>query len=179
MIRKFARIIAPQQMLIRIFADHERWPLWMPGIERATTVQRTDELVIVDLEQHQMGRRFNQRVQCQVVGSTVRQQQITGLFKRWQAIWSFGPAPGGAGTIVSCELDVDLGMIALLAPARLVQDGIDRIFDETVGGAQREVHLQQTAFQEGIEAEGETLLEVYESQGSIEVWVAGRRIEFA
>lgn len=176
MIRKFARINAPVQMLTEIFADSRRWPQWMAGIEKATLVRTSDGLGIVDLELQTMGRRFEQRIECRLAGSAIRMKQVSGILKKWESTWSFAPAPGETGTTVACELDFDLGMMALVVPARRVQDEIDRAFDETIAGVRREVHARTAARDHGGEP-GETLLEVYETGTGFEVLVVGRRFE--
>lgn len=175
MIRKFARVNAPAGALLDIFADSDRWPSWMPGVERSDVVQRSAEVLIVDIVQHQMGQRLKLRIESRFVGSTVRQHQVKGIFKRWQAVWSFNPSPSGIGTTVSCELDIDLGMMAMIAPARLVQKNVDRFFDDTIAGAEREFRNREAESTES-ESGGETLLEVFETQTGLEVWIAGRRM---
>jgi ribosome-associated toxin RatA of RatAB toxin-antitoxin module len=164
-------------MLIAIFADTTRWSEWMPGIEKATPVHAPDGLSVIDLDLQMMGHRFKQRLECRVVGSTVRMRQVSGVLKKWQSTWAFGPAPGNAGTTASCELDVDLGMMALVIPARFIQDEIDRVFDETVAGARREVQLRTEARRIAASASGETLLEVFETRTGFEVWIGGRRVD--
>ncbi len=177
MIRKYARLNAPVQLLTDIFADTGRWDHWMPGVERVTSVRASGNMEIVDLDLRHMGRQFRQRVERRVIGSSVRVKQISGLFKSWQSTWSFSPAPGDAGTTVSSEQEFDLGMMALVVPARWVQDEIDRLFDETVAGARRELHARASATGAGAEESGETVLEVYETRTGFEVWVGGRRFD--
>lgn len=177
MIRKFARINAPVPTLTGIFADTDRWPLWMSGVETATSVRSTDDLEIVDLEIRTMGRKLEQRIECRVTGSTVRMEQISGFLKKWNSVWNFSPAPGDAGTTVSLELDFDLGMMGMVVPARAIQSEIDRAFDETVEGAKREVLAKIAARDAGGEQPGETVLEIWETRTGFEVLVAGRRLE--
>jgi len=177
MMRKFAKINATVQLLVEIFADSGRWTHWMPGVRHAVLVRSSDGLSIVDLDVHDMGRSFKQRVECRVTGSSVRIRQISGFLKKWQSTWSFGPAPGNSGTTATCELDVDLGMMSLVVPARLVQNQIDRVFDETVAGARREVQARASARSAAGEEAGETVLEVFETRTGFEVRVGGRRFE--
>lgn len=175
MIRKFARVACPERDLLDLFADGENWKSWMPGLGRSTLVSRSQNEMVVDIVQEHLGRNHELRIESRFVGSTVRQQQIRGFFKRWQAVWSFSPSPGGSGTTVSCELDIDLGMMGLLAPARVVQGSVDRFFDDTVAGAERALRARERQ-PSGAGDRGETLLEVFETRTGLEVWVAGRKV---
>jgi len=174
MIRKFARMKPPPELLVGFFSDTSRWPRWMPGVVEARTIRRTMDSELVNVTQDIMGRRFRQRFEHRIVGQTVRQRQVKGVFKGWRATWSFDPAPERRGTTLCCELDFDLGMMGMMMPTRAVQREIDRIFEATVAGAERELrHWGADRDDDHGEA---PLLEVYPSQHGLEVWIAGKRV---
>lgn len=177
MIRKFGRIDAPPDAVARLFADVESWPAWMPGVKGLRVVERGERRLHIDVTQQFLGRDFRQELDARPSATGVALRQTEGVFRRWEAHWRFAPPPDGHGTTVSLELDFDLGWLAWLSPRALVQSTLDRLFTEGLQRAEQRLAAHPGALPEpSAAAEGEVLLQVFETDGGLEIVAAGRRL---
>jgi ribosome-associated toxin RatA of RatAB toxin-antitoxin module len=175
MIRKFARIDAPVEVVREIFHDTHGWAGWMPGIKRLRVLVETDDSAVVEFVQEYMGRSFTQVLDCQFRGDRLKQTQTSGWFKRWEASWRFFKPPEQSGTTVSCELHVEIGLIGLITPRRLVQRAIDEIYNGIIRGARTRARAVVMQRKEPLQVAGETLLQVFETAGGLEIRIGDKK----
>ena len=114
------------------------------------------------------------RQRCRIEPDGLRQSQISGKFKSWESRWRFVTPPEGQGTTVSCEMQLDPGLVALLLPNRVLRGFLDRLYEECLSGAEAQA-LALSATAEAPRAEQETLLQVFETDAGLEIWVEGQR----
>ncbi len=176
--KKYGRVEARADRVRDVFFDVETWPRWMPGIERAAVLERTDEMTVMFVEQRYWGRRFSQEVECRFRSDGLDQHQRSGFFDRWEARWRIRPAPGGRGATFICEYDAELGGIAgLLITRRKLHLLFDQIFQGIVNGLEEEIRRRDIEYS-STAAETlreEILLQVFETGGELEVWLEGEK----
>jgi hypothetical protein len=142
-IRKFARLDAPPEVVARMFHDLESWPGWMAGMRSVRILERRDppehpEAVrVVEVVQVQAGRTLRQTLECRLEPRGLVQRQVRGRLRRWDATWRFMEPPDGRGTTISLELEIELGLLGAVIPTRMVQAIIDDIFVATVRTARQ------------------------------------------
>lgn len=178
MIRKFGRLDAPRDAVARLFGDVEAWPQWMPGVKRLAVLARDERGLRIGVSQSFLGREFRQELEVRTSAASVALRQTAGAFRRWESTWRFSPPPDGSGTTVSLELDFDLGLLEWLSPRALVQGALDRLFAEGLQRAGQRLRspAAPAAAEPAAAAEGDVLLQVFQTEGGLEIVVAGRRI---
>jgi len=176
-IRKYGRIDAPRELVRSIFIEPEEWPLWFPGVEVVTIIDRSEARFEVEVDGRYMGRRMHGRIECVVQPHGMVQRQLSGWLKKWDTHWRFLTPPDGRGTTLACEVDLDLGMVGVLTPNRMIHSFVGRVFGDTVEQLNRRALELQTGFEESEPTTTEELplLQMYETPDGLELWVAGKR----
>lgn len=173
-VRKFAHLPAPPALVQEIFADVESWPAWMPGVRSVEVLERSGERVRATVDQTLRGRSARQLMEFHFHPDGMRQIQLAGWFKKWDARWRFLDPPERGGTTVALTVDLDLGLVGLLSPRSLVESTIDDIFRQVVRGAGS--RTEEAMRRGGIAGEpGEILVEILQVPGGLEVKWASRR----
>ncbi len=174
MIKKLFRVDAPVPLVKDMFCDSDAWPRWMPGVESCRTLKEGKDFRVIEVHQSLHGRSFVQKREMRFAGNRMKQRQLTGWFRSWKSDWNFHQPPDGKGTTVSLSVDYDLGVRGLITPRWLVQRMSVRVLDETI--ARAKVRARELAAKPRPEAaaEGESLLQIYETPDGLEVWFAGR-----
>lgn len=171
--RRFAIIDVPPDIVRQVFVDFVRWPEWMPGVQEVTILEASDDQAVLDVLHHQFGQTFHIKQRCWIESDGLRQSQISGKFKTWEARWRFVTPPEGEGTTVSCEMQLDPGLVAWILPKRMLRGLLDRLFDECLDRAEAQALLLTDTAEVG--AGEETLLQVFETESGLEIWVEGQR----
>lgn len=172
--RRFGSIDAPEEVVRQVFFDFVRWPEWMPGVQKVTVLEADDDQAVLDVVHHQFGQTFHIKQRCRIETDGLRQSQITGKFKSWESRWRFVTPPEGGGTTVSCEMQLDPGLVAWILPKRVLRGFLDHLFEDCLSGAEAQARIvTDTARAPG--AERETLLQVFETDTGLEIWVEGKR----
>jgi ribosome-associated toxin RatA of RatAB toxin-antitoxin module len=171
--RRFASIDAPQEVVRQVFVDFVRWPEWMPGVKEVTILEATDDQAVLDVLHHQFGQSFHIKQRCRIEADGLRQSQIKGKFRSWESRWRFVTPPEGEGTTVSCEMQLDPGMVAWILPRRVLRGFLDRIFEDCLAGAEEQARILTDAAE--AEAAEDTLLQVFETDEGLEIWIEGQR----
>lgn len=178
MIRKYARIDAEPYTVKAIFRDVEHWPSWMPTIESLKVLERSEDLTLVETRERLMGRVTTRRLEIRGDNQGYTETQVAGRLKRWRTVWRFAEPPVGHGTVVSTEIDIDLGLLGYLVPRRTVQRMIDVLHEEIVSRAEArarrmEARRQSTVW--GVLPGQQLTIRVYETPTELEVWFGERR----
>jgi ribosome-associated toxin RatA of RatAB toxin-antitoxin module len=171
--RRFAIIDAPPDVVRQVFVDFARWPEWMPGVQEVAILEASEDHAVLDVRHHQFGQTFHIKQRCWIESDGLRQSQISGKFKAWEARWRFVTPPEGEGTTVSCEMQLDPGLVAWILPKRMLRGLLDRLFDDCLNGAEAQAQLLTGTAE--ADAGEETLLQVFETKSGLEIWVEGRR----
>jgi len=172
--RRFASIDAPAEVVRQVFVDFVRWPEWMPGVQEVTVLEADDDQALIDVVHQQFGQTFHIKQRCRIEPDGLRQSQISGKFKSWESRWRFVAPPEGEGTTVSCEMQLDPGLVAWILPRRVLRGFLDSLFEDCLRGAEAQARIvSDTAKAPG--AERETLLQVFETDSGLEIWIEGRR----
>jgi ribosome-associated toxin RatA of RatAB toxin-antitoxin module len=172
--RRFASLDAPADVVRQVFIDFVRWPEWMPGVREVTIVETGENEVVLDVLHHQFGQTFHVKQRCLIEPDGLLQSQIAGKFKSWESRWRFATPPEGQGTTVSCEMQLDPGIVAWILPRGLLRGLLDRLFEECLSGAEEQARILADAA-EVPAADGDVLLQVFETDTGLEIWVEGRR----
>jgi len=172
--RRFGSIDAPEEVVRQVFYDFVRWPEWMPGVREVTVLEADDNQAVLECIHHQFGQTFRIKQRCRIEPDGLRQSQISGKFKSWESRWRFVTPPEGEGTTVSCEMQLDPGLVAFFLPKRVLRGFLDRIYEDCLSGAEAQA-LALTATAEAQGAVPETLLQVFETDSGLEIWIEGRR----
>jgi hypothetical protein len=175
MIRKFARIDAPVEVVREIFLDPHGWTGWMPGVKCLRVLVETDTATVIEVVQEYKGRTFTQVFDCQFRVDGMKQIQTSGWFKRWEASWRIFKPPDHTGTTVSCELEVETGLIGLITPRSMVQRAIDDIYNGVIRGARTRARTLAVQRKEPLQAAGETVLQVFETAAGLEIRIGDKR----
>lgn len=175
-VRKFAHLHGAPERIRALFVDIEGWPLWMPGVSRVEVLDRSGERLRAAVDQALRGRTARQIMEFRLSADGMRQIQLEGWFKKWDARWRFLEPPDGAGTTIALTVDLDLGFVGLLTPRSLVESTIDGIFRDVVGAARARLEDLRRLQPPGEGGEpGEVLLEIFEVAGGLEVVWGERR----
>jgi ribosome-associated toxin RatA of RatAB toxin-antitoxin module len=172
--RRISRTDAPVDVMCNVLIDYDRWPEWMPGVQRVDILESDGVESLVEVIVHQYGRKLRQLQRCRAEPDGLRQTQIEGLFKKWETRWRVVAPPEGEGSTISLWMDVDPGFVGRLLPGGMWRGILDRLFEECLTGAEAQAHAlteQPTA----TPADHEVLLQVFETDHGLEVWVEGRR----
>ncbi len=172
--RRFGSIDAPVESVRQVFVDFVRWPEWMPGVQEVTILEADEHQSVIDVVHHQFGQTFHIKQRCRIEPDGLRQSQISGKFKSWESRWRFVTPPEGEGTTVSCEMQLDPGLVAWVLPKRVLRGFLDRLYEDCLAGAAAQA-LAITGTAEAAGAERETLLQVFETDAGLEIWIEGRR----
>ena len=178
MIRKYARIDAQPRTVKRIFRDVKNWPAWMPTVETLQIIEQSDDRTLVATRERLMGRVATRQLELRFDNQGFTETQVSGRLKRWQTIWRFTEPPTGSGTVVSTQLDVDLGLMRYLIGKGTLQRTIDRMHEELVGRAEArarrmEARRQSTVW--GVLPGQQLNIRVYETPTELEIWFGERR----
>lgn len=173
-LRKFARLPGPPVLVREIFVAVEAWPRWMPGVNGVEVLERTPERVRATVDQTLRGRSVRQLMEFQLHRDGMRQLQIEGWFKKWDARWRFLDPPDREGTTVALTVELDLGLAGLFSPRSLVDATIDEIFRQVVEGATSRVEEVLRGRTAALE-KGELVIEILEVPGGLELIWSGRR----
>lgn len=179
MIRKFATIDAPVELVTEMFLDVRQWHCWMPGIKRLEILEEGQGSLVVAIDQELLGRSTRQVLECHPRDDGMSQHQRSGWMRRWHAEWRFFPPPDGCGTTVSCEIDAELGLLGLLTPKRMLERLTDRLFAEMIeqGRLRARALLAKHRENAGGPGRGQVLLQIFETAAGLEVVLDGRRYE--
>lgn len=171
--RRFGSIDLPEEVVQQVFVDFVRWPEWMPGVKEVTILERGNHQVTLDVLHHQFGQTFHITQRCIIEADGLRQSQISGKFRSWEARWRFVTPPEGRGTTVSCEMQLDPGLVAWILPRRVLHGFLDRLFEDCLHGAEAQARAVIGAGDSA--PEREVLLQVFETDSGLEIWFEGRR----
>jgi ribosome-associated toxin RatA of RatAB toxin-antitoxin module len=171
--RRFGSIDAPVEVVRTVFTDFEKWPQWMPGVQSVTVLETGDDHAVLDVVHQQFGQNFHIKQRCLIEREGLRQNQISGKFRSWESRWRFVTPPEGEGTTVSCEMHLDPGMVAFVLPKRVLRGFLDRLFEDCLSGA--EAQARSLAGVPEVPSDGDALLQVFETDDGLEIWVEGRR----
>lgn len=179
MIKKFARIDAPMNLVRSLFTDVASWPLWMPGVKSVKVLKQAENYILVELKQVRKGWEFIQEMEYRLDAAGVKQKQTRGWFKHWEADWRFMQPPDKRGTTVSVSLRFEMGMLGFFTPSRLIQETMDQMFDEIMDKAERRARaLMAKPITVGLEtsSEEETVLEIFQTPAGLEIWIEGKKV---
>jgi ribosome-associated toxin RatA of RatAB toxin-antitoxin module len=178
LIHKFGTVDAPVDVVRRYFSDIESWPQWMPTVRAVRILERSEKRVVAEIDRVQRRRTQTATFEFNVDPTGQRERQIKGPAKRWEADWRFQVGPRNTGTVVSCRLELDMGIAGLFAPAKLIQRWIDHTFDETLRGVGDQARLvgATRAAGESAQAEAEiSSIRVFATPTELEIWIGDRK----
>ena len=178
MIRKYARIDAEPHTVKAIFRDVKNWPTWMPSIDALRVLEHEGDRFLVVTRERLMGRVTTRQLEIRFDHRGYTETQLAGRLKHWQTTWRFAEPPTGSGTVVSTQIDIQLGLLRYLVPNRMLQRVIDRSYEGIVGRAEArarrlEARRQSTVW--GLGPGQELKIRVYETPTELEVWFGERR----
>ena len=178
MIRKYARMEAIPQTVLAIFRDVRKWPSWMPTIESLEVLEESEDRTVVEVRERLMGRVTTRRLEIRFDEQGYTEKQISGRLKHWSTVWRFAKPPTGTGTVVSTQIDIDLGMMKLVWPKRTVQRAIDELHEQIVSRAEARARRRETLHVPtvwGVRPGERLSIKVYETPTELEVWFGERR----
>ncbi|MCP4661760.1 MAG: hypothetical protein GY856_40680 [bacterium] len=174
MIKKLIRIDAPLRLVKDMFCDTDAWPQWMPGVNSCRTLREGDDCRVIEVHLSMQGKSFLQTREVRFAGNRVKQRQVAGWFRSWESEFSFHQPPDGKGTTISLRIDFDLGVRGLIIPRWVIQRMSVRLLDETTARAKARARELMAKPRPEAAAEGESLLQIYETPDGLELWFAGR-----
>jgi len=172
--RRISRSNAPPDVVLEVLKDYERWPEWMPGVKQVEILDRDGLETIVEVYLRQYGRNLRQKQRCRVEPDGLRHTQLEGQFKTWEAQWRVVAPPEGDGSTVSLWMDVDPGLVGRLLPGGVWRGILDRLFEDCLAGVEAQA-LALTKQPVAASEKSDVLLQVFETDDGLEVWVEGRR----
>lgn len=177
MIKKFASIHAPVQIVSKVFTDLESWQEWMPGLRQLKILERQGDTILTEMTQVQMGRKLTQKMELQISPRGMKQRQITGWFRKWEGEWRFLESPDKVGTTVSVAMDIEAGR---LIPKFLVFDTFSEIFGKLMKAAEarsKELFKKDPTLapRKITELAEEKLLQIYQTPAGLEIWIGEKR----
>jgi len=178
LIHKFGTVDAPVEMVRGHFADIESWPQWMPTVRAVRIIERSEKRVVAEIDRVQRRRTQTTAFEFRFDATGQRERQVRGPARKWEADWRFQVGPRNAGTVVSCRLELDLGMMGLLAPARSIQRWIDRTFEEVLQGLRAQTRLERSVRAAGESEQPEAQiasLRVIATPTELEIWIGDRK----
>ncbi len=176
MIRKFGSVGAPPNLVRRIFLDLESWPIWMPGIRAVRILERSGDQVVAEVQHARRPGFRKARLELREHSTGYFERQV-GSQAKWEADWRFLEEPRGRGTVVSCRIDFDLGLIGALAPRGMVQKFIDRTFDQALSGASGRARMtmaEHPVASEPVDA-ASLRIRVFATPLELEIWIGDRK----
>ncbi len=179
MIRKYARVDAKPYTVKTIFRDVKSWASWMPTIDALRVLEEHEDRTLIETRERLMGRVTTRRLEIRFDNQGFTETQVAGRLRRWQTIWRFAEPPAGDGTVVSTQIDIDLGgVLRYLVPQRTVQRMVDTLHEEIVSRAEArarrlEARRQPTVW--GVLPGQRLTIRVYETPTELEVWFGDRR----
>ena len=174
MIREVGLLEAPVAAVRALFADLEGWPGWMPGMlaTRILNPEAAGEVRRVEVRQKFQGRTARHILEIHLSEDRLLQKGVQG-WPRWQGEWRFQPAPRG-GTTVSLELELELGMMALLSPKGWVQRFARTLFQDTLTNARQALHRRAIDESGATTDQGDPVLfALYETPEGLELLLEG------
>jgi ribosome-associated toxin RatA of RatAB toxin-antitoxin module len=181
MIRKLTEIRAPHEPVRELFLDIEAWPQWMPGIRRAKIQKRGEGFAEVELRTVFRGTEYEQVMEFRMYADRFQQRQISGRFKKWWAEWRFQRAANDSHTVLNMALDIDLGLVGMFIPSRMVDSALNDWFTQLVQQAEKRL-LQQELRQQATapkplppDSAPERIIGVFQTAKGLEVWVREQR----
>jgi len=172
--RRIGRIDAPVDVVRAVLADVERWTDWMPGVTQVTILESDGIESVLDVHHRQFGRIFRQKEWCRIEPDGLRQKLLEGQFKKWESRWRVLAPPDGEGSTVSLRMEVDPGFVGRLIPSGVWRGMLDRLFEECLSGAEAQAQTL-TEKPAAARVDQEVLLQVFETDDGLEVWIEGRR----
>lgn len=178
MIRKFGTVEVPVEVVRRTFADLESWPQWMPTVRAVRVLERSENRGVAEIDRFQRRRVQTTTFEFVFKPNGQIERQIAGPARKWESAWRFQDGPHGTGTLVSCRLDLDMGLLGLLAPSKMIQKWIDRTFAKTLRAVQDQAKLAQTASatDKTVQADAQTSgIQVFATPTELEIWIGDRK----
>lgn len=178
MIRKYARVDAQPHTVKSIFRNVQGWASWMPTIESLRILEHAGDRTLVETRERLMGRVTTRRLEIVTDEQGYTETQVAGRLKRWRTVWRFAEPPTGRGTVVSTDIDIDLGLIGFLVPRHRVQRTIDELHETIVSRAEArarrlEARRQPTVW--GVLPGQQLTIKLYETPHELEIWFGERR----
>jgi ribosome-associated toxin RatA of RatAB toxin-antitoxin module len=178
LIRKYARLDVKPETVRDLFRAVEQWPSWLPTVESLQVLEQTGDRAQVVIRQRLAGRVMTQRLALRFDAQGHTETQISGRLKHWKAVWRFTEPPAGSGTVVSTQIDLDLGLMKYMFSKRKVQRTIDDLHEQIVSRAEararrREARRMPTVW--GVLPGQKLAIRVYETPTELEVWFGERR----
>jgi len=178
LIRKFGIVDAPIPVIRDIFADLEAWPQWMPTVRAVRVLERSQERALAEVDRIHRRRVQTTTFEYRFGPDGQTERQVAGIAKKWESAWRYETGPHGQGTLVSCRLDLDMGFVGWFAPAKMIQDWIDRTFDKTLRALGEQAQLIEPRARPDEPTRTEihpSTIQVFATPGELEVWVDGRK----
>ncbi len=177
MIRKFGTVDAPVEVVRALFADIESWPQWMPTVREVRVLERSETRVLAEIDRIQRRRVQTTTFEFLFSSNGQIERQIAGMAKKWESNWRFQTGPRNTGTLVSCRLDLDMGLMGLLAPSRMIQRWIDETFEKTLRGAREQARLPDaaTAVVGAEPAAPVPRVQIFATPTELEIWIGDRK----
>lgn len=171
MIHLLSRVSIPPEAALESFRDIDSWPQWMPGLQKLEIRERHEDRFVVFAVQRQMGLTWSQLQEISITPEGLRQRQLEGNLRRWDADWRFLRPPDGNGTTISLKVDFDLGFLGTFFPGRALQRSLDNLFEKVVQEIERRGMTPEVVQA----AEPKTFLRVVRTLRGLEVEIAGER----
>jgi len=179
MIRKFGSLEASPEVARRTLLDLESWPEWMPNIRSLEVLERSESRIVAAVRRAEYGTVHNTRLEFLLTPTGYVERQLSGMARKWEGDWQFQPAPGGEGSVVSCRLEVDLGLFGIFMPRRAVQRVVDRTFEEILRRVDQRVSGGKS-ISAATAADARTALDVgririLATPSRLEIWLGDRK----
>jgi len=178
MIRKFGGVDAPPEEVRRILLDIESWPQWMPNIRATRVLERSEKRILAEVTRAEFGAVHKTRLEFLLSATGYLERQVKGFTRRWEGDWRIVGSPTGHGSIVSCKLEVDLGIYGIFMPGRVLQRTIDRSFEKIMRGVEKRVerqHNDSTTDRSGSLLDGVDRIQVFATPTGLEIWLDDRK----
>ena len=176
--RKAGHIQAPPEVVSRMFSNVQRWTAWMPGVRSVRVLEEREDEVIALVQQRWFGRELDQKWALSIQEGGLLQRQLEGSFKKWEMAWSFTPPPDQDGTTIMVDIRFDLGLLGRFTPGWVIEDTLDRMFEEVVDKAEaraRAILAGDTLSAPIAFNLSDALLRVFQTDQGLELEFAGRR----
>ncbi len=158
-----------------IFADIDNWHRWMPGLQSTRILERSENSARLVMDQRFHGRKIDQELTCRFSPMEVHQQQIRGHLRHWECRWSFAPSPDGRGTTISAGLHVELdGIMGLFVTDRLLGEFLEQSFRDTLQRLEQWGRKQDSTAAAAIQPGEDVILQVFETDQGLEMWLDGK-----
>ncbi|MCP4202724.1 MAG: hypothetical protein GY769_12415 [bacterium] len=178
MIRKFGTVDAPVEVVRGLFANLESWPQWMPAVREVRVLERSETRALAEIDRTHGRRIHTTTFEFLFNPNGQRERQVAGIARKWESDWRFQVGPQDTGTLVSCRLELNMGLIGLLAPSRMIQRWIDRTFEKTLRGIREQARLSESeaALESGAPGEFHMPgIQVFATPTELEIWIGDRK----